>query len=179
MLKIRQPLSYRLIRSCRKRLLKYIKLLYSEKQYLDLLNDPRIAVDDEYAEYWKTVDFKYHLAELTKKKLKNLKVLIIDQGGDHPESINRSPCYSYLNGDKNEYERYCVFKSSDQRPGTFHHKSDRYDALINSLAKTGYDQKKVIIVNFNNEILDGHHRACWLWSEYGGDFQVTVLKIWA
>ena len=55
---------------------------------------------------------------------------------------------------------------------------DRFDCLIESIRNNGYDKKKIIIVNDQNVLLDGQHRACVLASIFGINSEVRALKIW-
>jgi len=53
----------------------------------------------------------------------------------------------------------------------------RFEALEQSINKNGYDPSKcVIVLDKNNNIIDGQHRSCILYYKYGGDFTVKVVR---
>ena len=54
---------------------------------------------------------------------------------------------------------------------------ERFDRLIASINQNGFDERKVIIVNSQNGLMDGQHRACVLANKCGLDSYVRVLKI--
>ena len=53
-----------------------------------------------------------------------------------------------------------------------------FDQLIESIHKNRHDERKIIVVDENNILLDGQHRACVLADMYGVDSYIKVLKIW-
>ena len=53
---------------------------------------------------------------------------------------------------------------------------DRFDRLIESIKKEGYNTDNIIITN-KNILVDGQHRACCLAYLYGLDHEVEVLDI--
>ena len=55
---------------------------------------------------------------------------------------------------------------------------ERYDKLIKSIEKKGYDNKHLITVDGNNVILDGQHRSCVLYHIHGKDTKIKVLRIY-
>ena len=54
----------------------------------------------------------------------------------------------------------------------------KYKKLIKSIDKNGYSSNNYIVVNQNNSIIDGQHRACYLLHKYGKDLNIKVLKIY-
>lgn len=84
--------------------------------------------------------------------------------------------YRYIKeGDVAAYERYCKVHRETGLPLM---SKERYDRLIESMNQNGYDKRNIIIVNEQNLLKDGQHRACILASKYGEDSYVRVLKIW-
>lgn len=89
--------------------------------------------------------------------------------------------YKYLNGDKKSYfekikQGKLQFKKAniafDQSYGT----KKRIERLIKSLEKNGFDNRNPIIIDENNNILDGLHRSCWLLRKYGEEYKISVIK---
>ena len=84
--------------------------------------------------------------------------------------------YRYIKeGDVAGYERYCIVHRNTGLPLM---SKERYDHLIKSINQNGYDERHIIIVNEQNLLKDGQHRACILAKKYGTDSYVRVLKIW-
>ena len=55
----------------------------------------------------------------------------------------------------------------------------RFENTRRSMLMNGYDiHKGIIAVNKNNFILCGTHRSSILWSIYGPDYEITVLRIY-
>lgn len=90
--------------------------------------------------------------------------------------LNQTPAYCYLRGDLNAYKDYVAFKNKMYPDGN-ENSVRRFEALIDSL-NAGYNPEFVIVVNGKNIILDGQHRACWLMDTFGGEHEITVLKIY-
>ena len=84
--------------------------------------------------------------------------------------------YKYIKeGDVAGYEEYCKLHEANNLPLM---KKERYDCLIESIRKNGYDERKIIVVDQHNVLIDGQHRACILANMYGEDSYIRVLKIW-
>jgi hypothetical protein len=72
-----------------------------------------------------------------------------------------------------EYIKYC------KKTNTFidYHSPQIFISLYKKILKDGYDIKKgIIIVDQNNTICDGLHRACILLFIHGENFKIPVLK---
>lgn len=82
--------------------------------------------------------------------------------------------YLYLLGHKKQYELYC---SSNLEKTGFRMSEARFDELKASMEQ-GVDEKHMIVVNPDNYLYDGQHRACFLLYKFGPDYEVKVLKIW-
>ena len=59
-------------------------------------------------------------------------------------------------GDVEAYEEYSEFHISHGLPIMTR---ERFDKLIQSIEQNGYNEKNMLVVNQNNEIMDGQHRA--------------------
>ncbi|MBE6448523.1 MAG: hypothetical protein E7018_04400 [Alphaproteobacteria bacterium] len=82
--------------------------------------------------------------------------------------------YKYLCGDTQAYQDYCL---AHKKHFNSNMKTERFDTLIKSLDEKGYDPKSIIILDFDNVIMDGSHRSSYLLHKYGPDFQVNVLRL--
>ncbi len=80
--------------------------------------------------------------------------------------------------DKNVYANY-IQKHIDRGilPADADKSTTRFDALVESMEKNGYDPSKcVIVLNSENVLMDGQHRACILLYKYGPDYTVTAIR---
>ncbi len=84
--------------------------------------------------------------------------------------------YKYISeGDISGYERYCEFHKDNGLPLMT---KERFDGLIESIDKDGYDERYISIIDDQNVLLDGQHRICILANKYGVESYIRVLKIW-
>lgn len=52
-----------------------------------------------------------------------------------------------------------------------------FENLIASMDENGYDvSKSIIVLDRNNVLVDGQHRACILYYKYGGDYLIKVVR---
>lgn len=149
---------------------------------LRLTYDKRIKLSDDfvlrYVEHTLIKDYK-----IEKIRINKINKVIKDK------TYKLEECYPMLllNGNEKEYIKQCVanrrtdymdlsekeFKKTVKKECV-----KRYKNLIKTLDKKGYNSKKYIILNQNNSILDGQHRACYLLHKYGKNYKVKVLKIY-
>lgn len=91
-------------------------------------------------------------------------------------SLYCTDVYAYLQGTeegKKKYEDYCKLCNVSFRT------EQNYADLITEIDKTEYDIKKgAIVIDENNFILDGQHRACILLKKYGPFYKVEVVKMY-
>lgn len=100
----------------------------------------------------------------------------------HPKTgkiIKLEECEPYLyleGGEKNRklYEEYCKYHLKNGLPNM---SIARFDKLINSIKKNGYNEKIPIVIGDQNIIYDGQHRACILMHLYGKDYKLKVVKL--
>ena len=153
---------------------KFVETIYNRRPAECVLKNKRAIIDNNWQE--KNLVGKYvYTYKVTRTRLKNLRCLLFAKEGVHNFALTESPAYKYMDGDKQSYVDYCNFKNPIG--GGDVHSIERFDSLIESL-NVGYDTNHVIILNENNEIIDGMHRACWLLNKYGGNYKVRILKLW-
>ena len=152
----------------RRLLLKPITMLMNHYSSERLLHED-IVLDDEWF-YWQMYN-KMIIYRFDNIKLSDMKCVY---GGKFIRMIDGIP-YRYIReGDITGYEEY---SKTHRESGLPLMTRQRYDQLIESINKNGYDERSVIIVNDWNCIIDGQHRACVLANELGEDSYVRVLKI--
>lgn len=82
----------------------------------------------------------------------------------------------YLNG---EFNRICNDNPSNDlcNQDNIERLKD-YDDLIKTLEQNGFDySKSIIIVDGRNKILNGQHRASWLYWKYGAKHKIKVARL--
>lgn len=124
-------------------------------------------------------DFVWHVLEqrfiedfsIRKTKLSQIRRQYFDGS-----IINLKECepYLFLKGDKAIYKKYSDFQRKNNLP-TMTEK--RFNKLIESIKKKGYDERYPIVLGRNNVIWDGQHRACVLLYLYGEDYKVNAFKL--
>ena len=82
----------------------------------------------------------------------------------------------YLNG---EFNRICNDNPSNDLCNQENiERLKDYDDLINNLENSGFDySKSIIIVDGRNKILNGQHRASWLYWKYGAKHKIKVARL--
>ena len=129
-----------------------------------------IILDDEWF-YWQVDDkvIKYRFENI---RFDEIKCIFERKIG---RMIDGFP-YRYIKeGDVAGYERYSLVHKQTGLPMM---SKERYDRLIESMNQNGYDERHIIVINEQNLIKDGQHRACILANKYGEDSCVRVLKYW-
>lgn len=156
-----------------------LKLFFTRQPYQKLLDDNEHALDPEFFESLKSLDYRFYKKKVVTIKLGDMSVLLLGNDGFNSSPLDQSPAFKFLQGEKAVYRAYCQFKSSRLAgtAGDIAHSVERFEQLVEKLEK-GYDENYVIVVNWKNEILDGQHRACFLLHKYGAQHKVPVLQIW-
>ena len=139
---------------------------YSSVRLFDL----PYVYDDEYF-FWK-LDNKNVKYKVKKLRLGDLRYKLDPK----TDAIKLEQCvpYRYMTGDKECYKEY---QRIHEEKGFAAMTTERFDKLIESMDKGGYDPKSIIMVNYYNVIKDGQHRACYLASKFGLDHEVDVLEV--
>lgn len=141
----------------------------------ELLADDSIFLDEEWRDGWLATRelYAYWLEKVTIGKLFGMK---LTEDGYVKVPLAEMPAYQYMHGNEAAYQEYMELNDK-YNPG-HEHSMERIKALEENLEKTGYDTRKYIVVDGENKILDGVHRACWLLHKYGENQEITVLKIY-
>lgn len=144
---------------------------YSNSVVFQLLKDDRIILDDEFV-YNSLESRRYKGYDLVPIRLGDIR-----RRWFNGEDLLLKECapYQYLTGDETVYEEYCRYHLEHELPMMTR---ERFNRLIKSIEEHGYDKRYVIVVNRDNIILDGQHRACCLLKMYGEDYMPTVLKLY-
>lgn len=135
-----------------------------------LLDDNRFIIDDNF--FYRLVESRqvdhYEITRIPIKEIKR-----IWEGKRIP--LSKCQPYRYLIGYRNEYYDYCDFHRDSDLPLMT---KQRFDTLIASIEENGFNDKYKVIINQDNVIQDGQHRACYYLYKYGEDYELEVLKIY-
>ena len=134
-----------------------------------LLWDNRFELDEVF--FNRRVKFrKLYEYKITKMKLKDIRR---EWKGQILSLEDVSP-FKFLQGNVKEYEEYC-----DVHQNQMGHDVSivKFRELIKNIEEKGFERKKIIVVGYNDEIVDGQHRCCYLLYKYGGEYEVDVLKV--
>ena len=122
-----------------------------------------------------------NLLSITKEKIKLSKLRCVVNFNYHKGGgvlikkllpVHKTPVYKYLNGDRDVYKNYHHYNYY----GVTNEK--RINNVVNSVKENGYPYKEqyVILSNGQNIVRDGQHRVAALFSLYGGEFEIEVLR---
>lgn len=132
------------------------------------LFEENIEFDPEYF-YWmldnKLIKWKYERI--------SFKEIMYVNGNIRRPFIENEP-YQYLKGNVEGYKKYCKYHLDCGLPVM---SIERFESLKKSIEENGYDERYIIIVNNQNELMDGQHRAACLCYKLGEDAYIKVLKI--
>lgn len=134
--------------------------------------DPRFHLDDEFV-YFSLEMRAVEKYELTKVPLKEIR----RSWKREPIPLDQTLPYQYLvTRDPKIYEDYC--RENEEFYNLSIMSLQRFEELIDSVEKNGYDEKDIVVVNQDNILLDGQHRCCYLMYKYGGDYEIPVLRLY-
>ena len=137
----------------------------------ELLSDDRFLLDPEFC-YFALEMMRISKYEIVEIPLGSILRRWFD--GKYYKLKDCAP-YHYLMGDDEAYEKYSRYHNEHDLTLMTR---ERFQELIESIEKNGYDERHILVVDQKNVIMDGQHRACILLAKYGEGYTVKVLKIW-
>ena len=137
----------------------------------ELLADNRFLLDPEFC-YFELEMMRISKYEIVEMTLGSILRRWFD--GKYYRLKECAP-YRYLTGDDEAYREYSRYH---EEHGLSMMTRERFQQLIESVERNGYDERHVLVVDQKNVIMDGQHRACILLAKYGEAHQVKVLKVW-
>lgn len=154
------------------------KKIYNPRQY-DLIDEITKQSEMVYKKYNVRVSPGYFLNtikfDITEVYLKDLVCCSFNKENECGDEVallsKENPHLQYVLGNKQAlYATRC-------KNNKHHFACGDYDKLIHKLEKEGYQPEKgIIVINKENMIRDGLHRASWLAHKYGGNFKIKVFK---
>ena len=141
-----------------------------------LYQDYNILIDEIYKR-----DFLDNMCilhyEIDKVKVGSLKAHIPVKGRFAISPLKESPAYAMALGDAGIYKSYVDELQKDF--GDDIHSVEKCVELYEKLDSEGISQKKYVIIDSNNLIQDGQHRASWFMARNGEDAYIDVLRLYA
>lgn len=145
----------------------------------ELIRDDRFVLDYDWVMSWLRYEkiTGYSVKKVALKDLYYWKQLRANgKGAVVSLTENTNAAVAFNNQDIKSYNDYNKLKE-DFHKDTFHNQT-RYESLISKISASGYDLKTgVIVVDVNNVILDGWHRASYFLSKYGDSYELEVVKL--
>ena len=133
-----------------------------------MLDDDRFVLDYDF--FYKVLEmFEIPTYEVVTLKLKDIK----REYGDSVIELKQCHPYKYLQGEKTQYQEYCV---SNKKESMFELSEERFNHLKDSI-DNNFDTRYMPVVNAENIIFDGQHRCCILLDKYGENYKIPVLRI--
>ena len=125
-----------------------------------------------FLDQYKIIHYEREMIEVGK-----LKVFRVDEQSYSFVPLKETAAYRVLSGqcDWKEYEEY--IKLLQTRDYNAIHSSERFRQLISDLDEKGYDHTIPILIDTNDRILDGQHRASYIAAKNGLDYQAEVVRI--
>lgn len=143
----------------------------------ELRENPNVLLNESWVDSWLKNQkiFAYSFVPIKLRDLTFQKFV----GGDKKWVLlpmSDSPVVAYLQGNKEPYYLDAALRKAqlDDNP----HSEKRLISLIESIDKQGYDNRYKIFVDSVNHIMDGYHRASWLYNKYGPDYEVEVIRVY-
>ncbi len=139
--------------------------------------DESIRLDDthkrEFLEQYKIIHYERETIEAG-----NLRVFQVKEQGYSFVPLKDTAAYRVLSRkcDWNEYEKYIGLLQKNDYNAI--HSSKKFRQLIAELDVKGYDETRPILIDTNNRILDGQHRAAYLAWKKGLSCKVCVVRIY-
>ena len=130
-----------------------------------LLQDERFCISEDFFR-WISLFRNFEKYEISSIELGKITY------GNTP--LCKTAPYLYLEGNVDAYKDYCAYH---QRVLHIDMNYQRFDKLISSVEKNGYDEKFIIVLKYNNSLMDGQHRACCLMHKYGPEHKIKVLRL--
>lgn len=142
-----------------------------------LLSDSRIQLNQEWVDSWlKTRKiFDYSFVSIKLKDLIFQKFNGLESEWDLLP-LEESPVYKYLKGDKEPYYLDSALRKAKLKDNP--HSEKRMLALMKQIEKEGFNPRNKIIVDMDNHIMDGYHRASWLLYKYGPNKEIQVVRLY-
>jgi len=152
---------------------------HDQKTFYDTVRETVIKkygsrLDAQYLDDWFSKE-KILGFEITEIPVSQLKAHIFTGHKWEWYDIVDTPAYHYLTGEKSLYIENMQIREQNLEDNI--HSVERYTALIESLEKAP-SSNLLIVVDAENMIKDGQHRAAWWAYKYGLDASIPALRIY-
>ena len=144
----------------------------------ELYSDNDICLDKVFKEKFLDTYLIFHY-EKVHIQLDKLRVFTVGEKGEQYIPVSSTAAYAAASGDPGwkKYEDY--LEKLREKDYNNIHTRDRYQNLIADLEGQGYNLKFPVLVDGNDRILDGQHRAAWLAAKYGMNYEADAVRIFS
>ena len=139
--------------------------------YEKLVNDTRICLDKIWTKNWLCKQILYEY-EIVSVNISSLKIYKFVDGHFIVVNLSESPAVKFLEGYKKQYIEYCNYKNKFNPEDI--HSEKRFSKLISEYKNNSTIS---IVVNEDNVILDGQHRASILYHQ-NPEQKINIVKIY-
>lgn len=142
----------------------------------ELYDNSDIRIDEGYRKNYLNTYWIIHY-EKARIQLDKLRVFTACEKGCSYIPVSDTAAYAAALGGQgwDKYENYLV--NLREKYYNNIHTKDRYRNLMDEMEKQGYDLKFPILIDGNDRILDGQHRAAWLAAKFGTSYVADVVRI--
>ena len=139
----------------------------------ELLKNNDFDIDPRF--YKKHLQSRFYIGyKIRRVKVGDIKVLLYDK----IIPLNKTAAYLYLSDPKINHKIYRAYlEKHGEVEKTQPRPIERFQELLCCLESNGYNPKKIIIINKDNLLADGQHRASFLYHKYGPNYEVNVLTL--
>ena len=142
---------------------------FRETSVSSLLEDARFDLDPDF------VYLRLEFGMIAGYEVAEVRLGDIRRIGPDNRLMSLEDCepYRYLEGNGEQYDRYC---RENIARSPFRMSRDRFDRLVKSMEN--YDPRKMpIVFGKRNIVLDGQHRSCVLLKRFGPDHVIRVVRL--
>lgn len=116
--------------------------------------------------------------EKTKVEIGKLKVFCIKENGYSFIPLKDTAAYKALT-EPSGWEMYDDYvRLLREKDYNAIHSSEKFRKLVEELDADGYKESIPILIDSNNRILDGQHRAAWLAARFGFSYQSEMVRLY-
>ncbi len=147
---------------------------FIRKKYtgMRLLKDKRFTLDDEF------VFFSLEHRLVRKYELIDIPLKDITRRWNN-DIIPLTECHPYkylISKDPSVYDEYC--RLNKKLYGLDIMSRERFDKLIESIEKNGFDNNNAVILTGDNILIDGQHRCCYMLYKHGEDYKIPCVRLY-
>ena len=133
-----------------------------------------IIIDPEWKDKWLS-NVVVSFYSLLFVKISDLYCAIYNGEKWERRPLSEHPVVQYYLGDEKPYLDYLEILRKNNLDDI--HSLEKVEELEQKLSKEDYNHNYAIFIDENNTILDGSHRAAWLFNKYGPELTINAVVI--